>query len=76
MNGSGWGNIKRDIDALLDCCFDLGKDRSLFCEQVTSLEGCNMINSFYKDFFLLLLNGSMKCWAEVFCTNLVWVLWV
>ena len=76
MNSSSWGSIERDIDALLDCCFDLGKDGVLFCEWEASLESCNMINSSCKDLFLLLLNGSMKCWAEVFCTDVVWMLWV
>jgi len=45
MNSSSWGSVKRNIDALVDCCFDLGKNRWLFCEWVASLEGCDVINS-------------------------------
>ena len=52
MKGSGWGGMKRDFDTWLDCCFDLGKDRSLFCEWVTSLEGCNVVNPSCKYFFV------------------------
>jgi len=74
MNSSSWGSVKRDVDALVDCCFNLGKNRGLFCEWVASLEGCNVMNSSCKDFFFWLLNGSMKCWAEVFWVNMIGVL--
>jgi len=73
VNSGSWGSIKRDVDALVDCCFDLGKDRLLFCERVTSLEGCDMMNS-CKDFFFWLLDGSVKCWTEVLWVNVMGVL--
>jgi len=74
MNGGDWGNIERDIDALVDCCFDLGKNRGLFCEWVASLEGHDVMNSSCKDFFFWLLDGSVKCWTEVLWVNVMWVL--
>ena len=76
MNGSGLGSIKRDFDALVDCCFDLGKNRGLFCEWVASLESCDMMNSSCKDFFFWLFDCSVECWAKVLCTDMVCMLWV
>jgi len=76
VNSSSWGSVERDIDALGDCCFDLGKNRRLFCKWVASLEGCNVMNSSCKDFFFWLLDGSMKCWAEVLWINMMGVLGV
>ena len=77
MNGSGRGGVKRNVVALFDCGFNLRKDRFLFCEWVTSLEGCNVVNSSCKYFLVWwLLDGCVECWAEVFWTDVVWVLWV
>jgi len=52
VNSGSWGSVKRDSDALLNCCFDLGENGSLFCERVTSLEGCDVVNSSCKYFFV------------------------
>jgi len=52
VNGGGWDSIKGDGDALLDCCFDLRKDRGLFCEWIGSLEGCDVVNSSCEHFFM------------------------
>jgi len=76
VNSGGWGSIERNFNALVGCCFNLGKNRFLFCKWVTSLEGCDVINSSYEYFFLCLLNSSMECWAEVFWTNMVRMLWI
>jgi len=76
MDSACWGSVKGNRDALMNCCFNLRKDRCLFSEWVTSLEGCDVMNSSCKDFFFWLLSGSIKCWAEVFWANVVWVLMV
>ena len=52
LDSGSWDSIKGDNDALLDCCFNLGKNRSLFCERIGSLEGCNVVNSSCKYFFM------------------------
>jgi len=74
MNGTCWGGIKGNGDSLVDCCFDLGKDRFLFCERVASLESCDVMDSSCKDFFFWLFNSGMKCWAEVLWADVMWVL--
>jgi len=74
VNGSGWGGVKRDINALVDSCFDLGKNGGLFCEWVASLESCDVVNSSYKNFCFWLLDSSVKCWAEVLWVNMMGVL--
>jgi len=43
---------------------------------MASLESCDVVNSPCKDFFFWLFDSSMKCWAEMFFTNVVWVLMV
>jgi len=74
VNSTCWSGVKRNRNSLVNCCFNLGKDRYLFCEWVTSLEGCNVIDSSCKDFFFWLLDGGMKCWAGVFWADIMWVL--
>jgi len=74
VNSGGWGSVKRDFDALLDCSFDLGKDRGLFCEWMASLEGCDVMNPSCKNFFFWLLDGSVKHRAVVFWINVMQVL--
>jgi len=58
----------------VNCCFDLGKDEFLFCEWMTSLESCDVVNSFCKNFFFWLFSSSIKCWAKVFWADIVQVL--
>ena len=61
--------------ALFDCWFNLRKNRFLFCERVTSLEGCNVVNSSCEYFLVWwLFDSCMECWAEVLRTDVVWVL--
>ena len=74
MDSTCWGSIEGNGDFLVNCCFDLGKDRCLFCEWMASLEGCDVVNSSCKDFFFWLLDSGVECWAEVFVTNMIWVL--
>jgi len=74
MDGACWGSVKGNGDSLINCCFDLGKDRCLFCEWVASLEGCNVMHSSCKDAFFWLLNGGVKCWAIMFWIDVMWVL--
>jgi len=76
MDCACWGSIKGNLDSLVDCCFDLRKDRCLFCEGVASLESCDVMNSSCKDFFFWLLCSSIECWAEVFWADVVWVLMI
>jgi len=69
-----WSGVKGNRDSLVNGCFDLGKDRCLFCEQVTSLESCDMMNSSCKDFFLWFFSSGVKCWTEVSWVDVVQVL--
>ena len=74
MNSGSWGGVKRDGNALVNCCFNLGKNRSLFCEQVAFLKSCNAVNSSCKYIFFWLLNGSVKCQTEMLWVNVMWML--